>query len=284
MHYADHLERIGTPLYRGAGVRWMSYRGALIPASLVPTFVDVDAGTAGRLLAESGAYFLRWSSEPSAKENGWWWMVCRDYSIERVSGNTRHNIRRGYKKCRVERLPIATLAEEAYPSYLKAFERFKNATPEGEEEFRSRLFILSEDESLFHGWGVRVKGRLVGYLICTVEDGCAVSVTEGRFDPDYLSCYPWLALMDTVLTEYVAGEGLPVSNGERAIAHDTNMQEFLLRFGFERHFCRLNVQYQPYLKAAVSCLYPLRSLIPDLKITHNVKATLFQEEIRRGCH
>ena len=93
-------------------------------------------------------------------------------------------------------------------------------------------------------------------------------------------------MTDELLSTYVARQGLPVSNGTRSVLHDTNMHEFLLKFGFRRQYCRLNVVYTPLLYGLVSLAYPFRVpllRLPRFPLLHNLKALLEQESYRRGC-
>ncbi len=284
MSYADYLRQSGVPLFSGAGTYWQIYGGALIPASPVSRFVDMDVQTSRRLLNESKAYLMRWSSDPSSQETPWWWIVCDKYDLALVSGNTRSKIRRGQKKCVVRRVSAAWFAESGYECYNKAFSRYHHATPTSKDAFRSSILLKAQHESLFEYWGAFVEEQLVGYVECVVEEDKGVATTIIKYDPDYLRYYTSYAMMDTLLSHYVVERTLPISNGNRSISHDTNIQDFLLKFGFRRQYCRLNVQYRRFLELAILLLRPFRKLLPGWAAINNVKALLFQEELRRACH
>jgi hypothetical protein len=279
--YADYLQQIGVPIFYGADIYWQIYQKALIPASPVPTFVDVDIETSRRLLTESGVYLIRWSSDPSSQETSWWWIVCDDYDLVKLTSKMRNQIKHGHRDCMVRRISAEWLAECGYECYKKAFDRYRNATPSDKDKFKSRILRIAGYETLFENWGVFIGDQLVAYQVCGIEDKSAVSIIEAKYDPDCLKYYPAYAMMDTLLTHYVAERKLPMSNGTRAVSHDTNMQDFLLKFGYRRQYCRLNVMYQPYLKLAISCLYPFRKFVPNKM--HRMKALLLQEELRREC-
>lgn len=280
MTYVDYLRQTGQQLFYGAGIYWRIYQKALIPASPIPTFVDVDNRTSKRLLAESGAFLIRWSSDPTNQETSWWWMVCDNYDLVHLTSKMRNQIRRGHKDCTVRRISTEWLAEYGYECYKKAFNRYSYTIPADENEFRSCILSKIGYETLFENWGVFVEDRLVGYVECVVEGG-EVNTSVIKYDPDYLKYYSAYAMMDTLLTHYVAERKLPMSNGTRAISHDTDIQDFLLKFGYRRQYCKLNVMYQPYLKLIVSCLYPIRKFLPNK--AHKIRALLFQEELKRKC-
>ena len=283
MTYADYLKQEGLLLVSGAGIYWSIYRRALVPASLVPTFVDVDSKTARRLLNESGAHLMRWSNDPSSQETPWWWIVCDKYDAGQFSSKMRNMIKRGYKKCEARPVTAEWLSEFGYECYKAAFSRYSHAAPASEDDFKANILKQIGYESVFENWGVFVEDKLAGYAQCIVEDENGVATNVIKYDPDYLRDYTSYAMMDTMLNHYVAGKGLPMSNGTRAVSHDSNVQDFLLKFGFRRQYCRLNVQYRRSLGLAISMLHPFRKIIPGWAATHNVKALLFQEGLRRTC-
>jgi len=282
--YADYLQQTGVPLFGGDGIYWRIYRRALRPASPVPTFVNINVATSRRLLAESKAHFMRWSSDPSDQETSWWWMVCDEYELSQLSSKMRNQTKRGYRECSVRRISGEWLAMNGYECYKAAFSRYRHAIPISEDDFRSHTLQRDVYESVFEFWGVFVADRLVGYTECIVEGEKGVATNVIKYDPGYLRYYPSYAMMDTLLRHYVAERGLPISNGTRSISHDTNMQDFLLKFGFRRQYCRLNVQYRHSIGSAVLLLYPFRKLLPAWGAINSVKTLLLQEKLRRECH
>jgi hypothetical protein len=93
-------------------------------------------------------------------------------------------------------------------------------------------------------------------------------------------------LIDFLINHYVIERHAKLSNGDRSIVHDTNFQDFLLKMGFQKQYCRLNVNYQPSLQAFIKTVYPFRkvfAVLPDRGLIHKANAVLFQEELRRRC-
>ena len=284
MLYIDYLHQIGGKLFYGAGTYWYVYHKALVRASNVPEFINMDHQTARQLLFQSGALFIRWSSHPSNQVTPWWWMICDHYDFARLRSNMRNQIRRGYKECTVQRVSVQWLADSGYECYKNAFLRYRHTTPANEDDFKAYILGLAGCDTLFECWAVFAKDRLAGYAICTVEEQRGVSMTDIKYDPAFLKCYSSYAMIDTLLKEYVVQRGLQVNNGTRSIVHDTNIQDFLLKFGFWRQYCRLNLQYRSPIGLAVSVLYPFRKLLPGWELTHGVRALLFQEELKRACN
>ena len=77
-----------------------------------------------------------------------------------------------------------------------------------------------------------------------------------------------------------------VNDGARSIAHDTNIQEFLIKkFKFRKAYCKLNVIYRWDVGIAVKILYPFKSSIDKFnnKVFNKLSVLLRQEYIRREC-
>lgn len=126
--------------------------------------------------------------------------------------------------------------------------------------------------------------NLAGFTKCAVGEDYAAMVL-GKFDPQYLLQYPAYALMDTMLTECARQQGKSVTNGFRSIVHETNMQDFLEKFGFRKVYGDLRVIYRPLVRLCVSLLLPLRRAIDQVErppLATNVKGLLAQERIRRS--
>jgi len=286
MNYVDYLIRQGERVFEGGGTHWKIYHKALVPASPIPTFTQLTLEEAKAILNQSNAHFIRWSSDPTEEPTTWWWNVCSSYDKSKLSSNTRSKIKRGTRLCTVDRVSAPWLAQHGYECYVSAFQRYTNASPEPFESFRTRIMETADYEDLFQYWAVFCEGRLVGYVKCDIEPKKGVSTNVLKYNPEGLKQYASYALMDTLLTSYVVERALPINNGERTVLHDSNMQDFLLKFGFRRHYCRLNIIYSSPLHHVVNLVYPFRSLVqrlPKHSLFIKVKALLVQESYRRGC-
>jgi hypothetical protein len=282
--YVEWLKKQGIPLFKGGGIYWRLYKGALVPAPVTPCFVKLSYDESKELLRKSGAYLLRYSSDPCEQNTQWWYIVCDSYDLKNLTSKMRNQIKRGNKLCTIKQIDVEWLANHGYECYFSAFSRYKNARPVSMKEFRNN--ILATAEGPFEYWGVFVDSRLVGYCQCIIEcDQVATNVI--KFDPAFLKYYSSYAFIDAICNHYVVDRNISISNGTRSILHDTNMQDFLLKFGFKKQFCRLNVMYRPSLKFAIQILFQMRKfldLLPDHGLMHKLKALLYQEELRRACN
>ena len=152
-----------------------------------------------------------------------------------------------------------------------------------EDMYRSN--VLGTKHGPVEYWGVFVQGNLAAYCQCTLDDSY-VDMTVTRFDPQYMKFFVSHALITYPLEHYVIRLGMVVGNGERSIAHQTNIQQFLLRFRFQKTVLSAQFVYRPWLGSAVRVLFPVRRIVnklPDRGLLHSPKVLLVQEEIRRSC-
>ncbi len=269
-------------LVLGGGTWWFPYHGCLVPASLKPQPVELTEAEAAKLLEESGALLLRYFSRISDEPTAFWYVACERYDFDGVSHNTRSKIRRAYKRCTVERVDATWLAKEGYGCYSAAFDRYRGARPTSKTIFQRGL--LDSVGGPFEFWAVFAGAELAGYAKCVLGDDYVATVVI-KLAPEYLPLYSAYGLWDTILKQYVNMEARPVFNGFRALAHDTNVQDFLRKFGFQKVYCDLKIVYRKKLGLCVRVLYPFKliaSLIPDSLGGAGVRAMLAQEEIRRS--
>lgn len=279
--YISWLEQKGAALFNGGGTSWALYHGALVPASPFPAYYELDRHEARSLLKASGAWFIRYSASPCDHETSWWFVVCDRYDPASVNAKTRSEIRRGRRECTVEQIDAEWLAANGYPCYYAAFRRYRRQTPLSEDGFKG--LILGTIGGPFSYWGVFCAGRLAGYCQCIIE-GRQAATNIAKYHPDYLRHRSAYALNDELIQKYVVGEGMVLNNGNRSVAHDTNYQDVLMKLGFRRQFCRMDLVYAPRLGIGMNVLFPLRPLLarlPEWDIVQKITALMRQEQIRR---
>jgi hypothetical protein len=282
--YTVWLSRQRVPLVTAGGTVWRRYfeYSALVQASAKPEPVELTHAQAMDLLRESGTHLLRYFSRTFEEPTQFWYVVCDRYDFEDLPTKLKTKIRRAYKDCVVRALDASWLAANGYECYTAAFSRYKNGVADSREMFEEKC--LSCVDGPFRFWGVFVGNVLASYAKAIVgEDYVTLSVF--KIHPGFPSSRPAYALMDAVLREYVIAAKKTVNNGFRSLNHDTNMQDFVLQFGFRKVHCDLQVVYRRPLEILIGLLYPLKPLIdraPASRVLTSVKALLRQEEIRRS--
>ncbi len=281
--YVEWLQGQGVSLFKAGDMYWRLYQGTLVPAPATPCFIKLNHYDAKALLKESGAYFLRYSSDPCEKETEWWHIVCDKYEPKLISSNTRKNIKRGKRSCSVRQIDAKWLSTHGYECHFAAYSRYKNAAPVSKEVFRNN--ILATVSGPFECWGVFIEGNLAGYNQCIIDEN-NVYISVSKYNPAYLRHRTAYALVNTCINYYVVERGMIICSGIRSISHDTNYQDVLLKLGYRKQFCHLNIFYQPWLKIAIQTLFPLRGVIanlPDYGPIHKLQVLLFQEKIKKFC-
>ena len=283
-HYVEWLKTQGTPLYRLRDIYWQPYNRGLLPASPAPCFIEITHAEGKALLRESGAWFLEYNSDPCEQPTDWWYVVCDAYDPKKFPSKIRSEINRGNRNCSVKRVEAEWLAQHGYKCYLAAFRRHKNDRPVAQERFRGR--VLRSVGGPFEYWGVFVGDKLAGYCQCVLEDK-DVATSVIKLDPAYFKQYSSYALISNLVNHYVVTRGMVINNGTRSIAHETNFQQLLLKLGFRKQFCRLNVIYSGWMEKAVQVIFPFQKLIGRLPyhhgLIHKLRALLFLEELKRLC-
>ncbi len=280
--YVRWLKETNQPVFETAGTYWRVYHQALVSASPKPEPADLDAKQARELLRRSGALFLRHFTRTVNHSTPFWYTACSEYNFKNLPPKVRGHIRRGYRSCVVNRVEPVWLAENGYSCYLSAFSKYRNSRPEPREEFEGKC--RRAQGGPFEYWGVFAEERLVGFAKCAVGDDYASTLVL-KLDPDFLHLSSGPAILDTLLKTYVSAQGKHVYAGFRSLVHDTNTHDFLLKVGYSRVYCDLQIVYRPAVRTSVNLIYSCRSLmkyIPESPMKRKIGGLLAQEEIRRS--
>jgi len=271
------------------GIEWINYQGVLIPNVPPHVKINLSKEDAKYLLKKTNTYFVRWTSDWDSQNPTEFWHIIKDgvSSLEELSGNTRHNVRRGLKRSIFERVDANVIMGEGYSVYQKAFDKYDTfIEPLTKEEFSSYILELQKDKK-FDFWEARnEQGEMVAYSINKVEDNmCAYKTT--KFDPDYLKLYVSEGLFYTMNTYYLNEVGLKyIDDGSRSVSHKTSIQEYFInKFKFRKAYCKLHIEYSFRIKIAVLALFPFRNFIKkvDHPLAQKILVLLKHEEIRRSC-
>ncbi|MDU6359648.1 MAG: hypothetical protein E6590_06710 [Clostridiales bacterium] len=268
---------------------WKYYNHALLPETPPHKNPDIQQ-LRKRGKWDKGVLFARYTTEFDCGYETEWWYLIKDNEIDlsKLKSKRRYEITKGLKNCDVKKISPRVYAKEIYEVYNNAFENYKNAGQSIEKE----KFISSceghETTQEIEYWGAFDKEtqKLVGYALNHVYEEY-VNFTTMKFDPQYLSKAISAALVYTMIVEYLNVKNKKyINDGERSIRHDTNFQDYLVKyFEFRKAYCKLNVEYKNLVKLVVNILYPFRAHIqrfPENSITHNINSLLQQESIRRS--
>jgi len=280
--YISWLQTTNQPVFEMANTYWRPYQHGLIPASLKPEPVEISCEQEQELLHNPGVLFLRYFTQTFATPTPFWYTVCYEYCLQDLARKTRIQIQRAYKACRVERIFPLWLADNGYSCYLAAFAKYRNAWPESRAKFEEEC--RGSAGGPFDFWGVFVGDQLAGYVKYFVGNEYIAGL-EMKLDPRYLSLNSSSALQDTILTIYVANQHKTVYAGFRSLLHDTNIHDFLVRFGYRRVYCDFKLVYRSSVRVFVNLLYSFRKVVdymPDSGWGNRIHSLLRHEDIRRS--
>ena len=274
---------------------WIEYNHMII--SNFPPHYKIqkkDIEIAKRMMKESKALLIRYTSDFDCKCDTEWWYVIKDMpdDINDLKSNNKYTITKGIKRNTARQIDPQQYKDELYNVYYKAFSRYKkNGVPIRKDKFLEGLIIDNNNPSIeYFAVFSNKDGELVGYSKNILNDDY-VSYSTIKFNPDYLSDGCSAALFYAMNNYYLVElKKKYVLDGERSIRHETNIQDYLEKyFKFRRAYCKLNIIYKPLFEVAIKILYPFEYLFLVLnkklnsKVVNNIHALLYQEKIRRKC-
>jgi len=244
----------------------LTYVGPLLKKSLERKAVK-------KFAHEKGVWGAMWSYDHDYCERGpWYRCICDapDYDIDKIkSKNARHNVRRSLKRCTVRQLDYLWLADNGYDVYIKAATRYKNFRVESHDKFRKDML----SHSSVHGseaFGVFVDEKLVAYVTLFIC-GRSVRGDTAHFNPAYSNAYPMYALYYKVAQHYLNEKGYKeFDRGTRPLMHETNVDDFLLRLGYRKSYCRLGVYFA----------WPVRAVLGIARIFRKVYELILPNRYR----
>ncbi len=221
-------------------------RRILTPLGLPHTIQNVNRHCVREALRRNHALIAYWTSDWDRTKSEWWWVCCddKDYDVKNIlSSRGRRGIRKGLRKCTVRLVDGEEFARISYNIYVKALVSYgakRSHIPE-RDEYRSAILNPQKYEGIEH-WGVFIGKRLVGTATCILL-GDAVKLGTTKSDPQYHKYCPNNALFYTITQHYLRERGFGyITNGSRTLWHPTTINEFLMRQGYRRVYCRLNVE------------------------------------------
>ena len=260
---------------------WRKYNGAIIP--LHPPHIEVKESSIKiqQIVQESNVFFARWISHFDCKKQLSFWYVIHDtpMGMNDYSTNTRNQIRKGLKNFQIKIIDRSIIEQEGYDIYTSALQQQNTFWKlKGKEPF------IKDLEGEWEFWGIYFEASLIGYSQNKVTNGCCDYSTI-KIDPRYKKRYPSYALFYLMNKFYLNQKKLNyVSDGARSLAHQSNVQDFLIRkFKFRKAFCYLHVVYNPKITGLINMLFPFRNIFYRINIRffQKIGVVLKQEEIIR---
>lgn len=230
-------------------------------------------------LKQNKCYLLRYTSNFDKTQHTDFWYIIKDTFIplEKFSSNTRNQVKKGLKNCYVKKVDLNFIKENCYDIYKSALVSY-NQDYNSEVAFKNNSF----DDENRDFWVVfsQENNTPIAYASCLIQNNTC-NYTYIKYHPDYLNLYPSYALHYEMDSYYLDEKKLNYVNvGAKSIAHETNVQDFLIqKFKYRKGYCDLAIIYRPDIKLLVTVLYPFRKLIKKLPKTGSLNALLTQHEL-----
>lgn len=234
--------------------------------------------------------FARWIDNFDCGYETEWYHVIKDepFDITALKAKRRYEINKGLKNYRIQiinpkqyTLDLYKIIIAAYSSYPRKYRPKLNKT-----DFFTSIESWSTSDIIVLGAFDRLSSHICGFVILINHEEY-ISYSVHKVMPSEEKKGINAALVFGVMEYFNKSNNYKyVTDGERAIRHETQFQDYLMKyFGFRRAYCRLKIVYNPYVKAIVYLLYPFRKVIyrfNSINFLHNIYSVLEQERIRRS--
>ena len=259
---SDFYRSQGVRSFTAGGLFWYSIglrRFTTVPCNRHISLSTHDLSS----IWSQGALFVYFPSADNRPAFPGYIFVVEDknYDLGSIkSGNRRHNIRRAFKHCTVERIPSELLVQKAEPliqdTYCRHDRNWKNSVL---EKWRN-YFRAAGSNPLFEAWGAFVSNELAAFLVeFTFRGGVHQDVQLSR--NDLLKYYPVNALVFVSTQQAIARPGIShVSYGQRPVSGEReSLVSFKESIGYKKVPMRQRLEVNPVVKPVFS--YPLSSIL-----------------------
>ena len=259
--------------------RYVYYKGMRVFSGCPHDEEEISQSAANEIL-HGGGYLLRNLFDfDCSQPTSFWWVIKDGFGgMEELASKTRNMVRRALKTYDIQKINADEFRRIALPLYNAALESYRvKAAPVTAESIEKTASAPGQEF-----WAVYEKsgGRAVALARCKVcGDCCDYGTLKCLPEALHNATYPYYGLLYEMNRHYLQERGFRyVFDGTRSITGHSNIQPFLERtFRFRKAYCQLKIFYRPWMKVAVSVLYPFRKYLP-LK----VRSVLNLEAMRRG--
>lgn len=256
--------------------------------------LDKDFSAHTILKQDKKAFAVIWSTDFDTNEQLPWWYCILDHEflLDKIKSKRRSEIKKACTKFIVKKIDSKVYADELSIITYEAWQNYSvDYRPTRAAKDMARIYRNHATDKHFDYWGCFSieSEKLVGYASCYVHEDwiefCSMKTSESCKENGGA-----LAIVCRICEEYMGVGGQNgfryICDGQRNIVHQTNFQEFLVtKFGWRYARARLNICFQPWIKAIVFLLYPFRKLLLHSKFSYlrKIGTLLRYYEISRKC-
>lgn len=269
---------------------WKYYNHALIPTGGPHEPPMLDELSEKRIWDNYGkALFARWVEDWDCNKSTEWWYVIIDkpFDIASLKSKRRYEINKGNKNFSVEKIDPLHYTEDIYDIAVKAFSVYpKKYRPIIEKQsFIKDIKANWQKYTVFLAWNS--EGKPSGYAYLDEKKEYAdfmVLKTIPEEEKKGINA----ALVFSILEYYrdkLAQGKFYICDGSRAIFHDTNFQDYLIKyFNFRKAYCSLHIKYRTGVSWIIALCKPLKSLLTNssIKTINQLAAVIKMDEIAKS--
>jgi len=248
--YARFLEAVGHRVVRVGAIHWYEVNRRFF-MSAPPNFVySPAADEIAEVFRQTRAFGLRFAAPMEALGRVSFQISCSNpqYGFETLSSNNRSKVRRGLKRCRVEKTDMAIIAAHGRRAHHDTVGRQGRDGVLSDDGW-DRFFGVAANTDGFEGWAAWVDDELAAFLITVVFDD-SVEFMLARSRSDMLNAYPNNALIFSVAEEMLVQRKLSeITFGLESLEPVGPLDQFKFGMGFSCKPLRQRVVFHPWLQA-----------------------------------
>ena len=268
---------------------WKYYNHAALPNTAPHMPVDTSAIEDDSIWDINGnkPLLARWTTNFDHSHSDLWWFLIKDsvFDISTIGAKKRYEIKKGIKNFDTKRIMPGNYVNEILDVQICAFSAYP-------AKYRDKVNINTVKEEIaewskccnVYGAFDKNEGKLRGYSVVR-KNSDYYSFDIQKTDPTYEKLAINAALVYAVLDDIKSDieSGLYICDGERNINHETNFQDYLIKyFEFRKAYCDLNIMYSKKIKWLINVLKPFSGLLiklDNISIIHNINAILKMQYI-----
>lgn len=230
----------------------------------------------------------RWTTDWDCKKETEWWYIIKDkpFEISSIKAKRRYEINKGLKNFDIRVINPITMRDDIYNVTVEAYKGWPKKYRPNITKEQIYNSIESWRKNTVFGEFEKKTGKLVSYAILGEKNGY-IEFSSLRTISTAEKLGANAAIIFEILNYYKERleQGIYISDGARAIRHETAFQDYLEKyFGFRKAYCKLKIIYRPIIAIVIKVIYPFRHFFSSKsKIGSKVVAILKMEEIRRKC-
>lgn len=235
-----------------------------------PDLSPINDGSIWKIEGGRRALLARWTTDFDCKEETGFWYIIKDdeFDINALKAKRRYEINKGNKNFEVRVVVPSEYSEEIYKVYTESLKGYSTTIkPMDKRKFETIIMAWSKKECIFFAAFCKQTGEMCGYADVWDRERY-LPISSLKTKPHSERNGVNFALVYAIIQHFASrlAEGCYLCDGARNVLHQTNFQDFLIKyFGFRKAYCHLNILYKPFMRFAVKVLMPLKKLIGKLK-------------------